>query len=132
MSLNAHITLVEYDEQVLELAKEHFGLVESEMISVVHADAFTFCQNYPDKFDLILIDLFVDLDIPQELSEATFWKNLQRLAAPSAQVLLNTIAHNEQSKVQVNEIRELLRSVSANVDEIVLQEMNHMFIVHLD
>ena len=132
MKINAHITMLEHDSEVIRLGQQHFGLQGSDRLKIVHKDAFAFCQSCTSpKYDLILIDLFKDLSIPEEVGEIEFWNDLQRLLGQNGRIVFNTILHDDVSRSKVEELKVLLSDRYGSVQELVLFEINHVFIIQV-
>ena len=69
----AKIDGVDNDADIIETGKKHFALGEQN-VNIFINDAEKFLQDSVSKYDLILLDTFVELDIPQHLSTADFFK----------------------------------------------------------
>ncbi len=70
------IIAVEIDPKVIEIAKEEFGIVESPNQSIVQEDAFIYVKNSNEAFQLIIIDLFIDSEVPTIFFEQEFCRNV--------------------------------------------------------
>ncbi|GGG28897.1 spermidine synthase [Hymenobacter glacieicola] len=87
------ITAVELDPAIVELAATEFGIRPDAQLQIVCADAFEWVATAPtDAYGLIVIDLFIDLTLPRQLSEVYFWQQVRRVLQPGGAVLLNTLA----------------------------------------
>ena len=129
MGVKAHLTMVEFDPVVLEIGSEYFGFGETPLLCIELADAFEYCRSTQEKFDLILIDLFVDKEMPGYLIENSFWEDMKSCCAPNATILLNTIVHDEKSRSRVNTIQKTLSNLQGDLSKITLQDINHLFIL---
>jgi cyclopropane fatty-acyl-phospholipid synthase-like methyltransferase len=89
------VTGVEIDPKVLELAKRYFSLDKIPNLKLIQADARSFVQSSPDGFDLIVIDVFVDRDMPGFLFEKEFAEAVQRLVNKNGYVLFNTLVMSD-------------------------------------
>ena len=88
---NSKITGVEWDEKILEIAKNEFGLVENENTRLVHNDAIHFLENNKQGFDLIIVDLFIADTIPATALSDVFIQRLCESILPGGQLIFNTI-----------------------------------------
>jgi len=70
------IIAVEIDPKVIEIAKEEFGIVEYPNQSIVQEDAFIYVKNSNEAFQLIIIDLFIDSEVPTIFFEQEFCRNV--------------------------------------------------------
>lgn len=108
--VKAHITVVEHDEEILQLGVEHFGFVEDQHTKIVHADAFAFCATSTEQYQLILIDLFTDMEVPEQLRTERFFADLERIKTKRALILLNAMEYDEQSTRHVSAIEQAMKA----------------------
>ncbi len=64
---------VDNDSDIIETAKKYFAL-EKQNVNVFIKDAQEFLENSKSNYDLILLDTFVELDIPMHLTTDSFFK----------------------------------------------------------
>jgi spermidine synthase len=106
------ITAVELDSAIIEIAINEFGIEAHQPLELVCADAEQYVQSATDKFGLIIIDLFIDLQVPEQFFSDDFWRNIESLLQPGGKVLFNggvNSAHEEQ-------IEYLLKNDSLGLD----------------
>jgi spermidine synthase len=97
-SKTAHVTGVEIDATILQIAREEFGIVENSLTKLVQEDAIVFMANNADRYDLIIIDLFIVDTIPEAALEAPFLKQLVTALEPGGYVVFNTIPETMSSE----------------------------------
>lgn len=83
------ITGIEIDPLVIEIAEKEFKSVGFENVKWVLADAIEYVAEAKDKFDLIVVDVFIDAKVPQGIYDASFWRNIESLVADNKFVLFN-------------------------------------------
>ncbi|GAA3512535.1 methyltransferase domain-containing protein [Aquimarina addita] len=83
------ITAVEIDEMIIEIAKQEFNIVEDESLTIICDDAIAYVETCQQKFDLIIIDLFIDTIVPDQFYKSDFWNNLILLTKPKGHVIFN-------------------------------------------
>ncbi|MBU3744784.1 MAG: methyltransferase domain-containing protein, partial [Sediminibacterium sp.] len=88
---NSKITGVEWDEKILAIAQNEFGLVENENTRLIQKDALHFLENSTQTFDLIIVDLFIADTIPAEALSDYFLQRLCEALLPGGQIIYNTI-----------------------------------------
>ena len=96
------ITAVEIDAAIIEIAINEFGIEAHQPLELVCADAEIYVSSTPEKFGLIIIDLFLDLEVPGQFFSEDFWKNLAGLLQPGGKIIFNAgvnSAHEEQISV---------------------------------
>lgn len=96
------ITGIEIDEEVLEIARTYFHLNEIENLRLIVYDAFEFVLRTKNTFDLIIIDVFDDIQMPNFLFEAFFLHRLYDILNPDGKILFNTMI-SEYEHFQRNE-----------------------------
>ena len=73
----AIIVGVEKDKVVLEIATEYFELDRFQHLELHLADAVEYIQTEDRQFDLIVVDVFVDLEVPGTLETPQFVQKLK-------------------------------------------------------
>ncbi len=109
--LKCAITGVELDGNVIDFAKKYFDIEKYKSLQIVQADAFEFVQQCNEKFDLIVVDLFVGDTVPADFSSEEFISNLKRLSNDKCCVAYNKMTDNAKHK------QELI-ALSANFDKV--------------
>lgn len=66
------IDAVEIDAQVAELARTQFGLPDDERIRVTVADGRRFLEDSPNTYDIIVVDAFIEDQVPPPLTTEEF------------------------------------------------------------
>jgi spermidine synthase len=83
------ITAVEIDPAVIEVAYREFELGEHKPLEIICIDALEYVKNSSEEFGLIIIDLFLDLDVPVQFFTASFWKDISALLTAEGKLLFN-------------------------------------------
>lgn len=99
-----NIVAVEIDPKVIRLAKDEFGISSSEKLQIIQQDAFEFVKNSEEKFQLIIIDLFIDLDVPPIFHKKEFCKNVSSLLMKNGAVIFNVGVNLEKDSTVVEKI----------------------------
>lgn len=96
------ITGVEIDPEIISVANQYFDLDTIKQLKIVIEDAFEFVLKTTAKYDLIIIDIFQDINMPNFLFEDFFSKKVCSLLSPNGFILFNTMildeAHNVRNK----------------------------------
>jgi len=69
---NNTIEAVELDPVIIDIAKSEFGIIEDQHLKIHCADAFTFVKTNTTTFDLIIVDLYIDLSVPDKFLSTEF------------------------------------------------------------
>jgi len=106
------ITGVEIDAEMIQIANQYFNLNEIQQLQIVIDDAFEFVLKTKDKYDLIIIDIFEDTNMPNFLFEKFFSERICFLLKDHGFVLFNTMildeAHNVRNRKYISEINPKL------------------------
>lgn len=128
-NLKAKITGVEIDKEVLLLANTYFQLNKTANLELVKADAFHYINTTKKNYDLIIVDIFNDTEMPQELFKEHFWKSTHNLLNKNGLCLFNTIYTSskdiERNKSLTNDLEHLFTSIN----RIKTQQINELFIL---
>lgn len=123
------ITAVELDPVVIQVASEEFDIRPDATLQIVCADAFAWVATAPAAgFGLIVVDLFIDLDLPAGLYTAGFWQQLWRLLRPGGCVVFNTLL-STPVWVEGLEIHEYLAGVGFLVKDVEVERFNRLLIL---
>jgi len=102
------ITGVEIDPEMIQIANLYFNLHLIEQLNVVIDDAFEFVLKTKEKYDLIIIDIFEDTNMPNFLFEKFFTDRVCAILKENGFVLFNTMildeAHNVRNKKYIAEV----------------------------
>lgn len=88
--LNLEITALEKDRVVVNVYHEYFKK-EAHNTKLIEGDAIMFLKNNTQKFDYIFVDVFKNLDVPEEFKTSSFLKLLSQASAPHTQIAMNVI-----------------------------------------
>jgi spermidine synthase len=128
LGLRMPITAVEWDPAMVTLARKHFGLDMLGDITVVEGDATIQVHALPGRFDLVLVDLFDDLDLARGVETMGFLHGLRDRCAEGGVVCFNTVAYDEASDARCQRVHDGLRRVFHTVEEMRLEEVNRVFL----
>jgi spermidine synthase len=92
-----HITGVEYDAELLQIAQDHFMLPpEGPFISYQIADAREYLEHCQDSYDLIIVDLFDAFQSPKWLLENNTINRMKDLLTPRGAIGYNLIINSDK------------------------------------
>jgi spermidine synthase len=97
------ITSIELDPAIIFVANEYFNLgALSENHTIMQMDAFEYVLTTEATFDLIVIDIFKDAEMPAFLFEKYFIDKLKSLLNLNGFIIFNTIILNKENKNRNN------------------------------
>lgn len=94
------ITGVEIDSSIIALANEYFQLDQIPNLEIVIDDAFEFVLKTKEKYDLIIIDIFQDTNMPNFLFEDFFINRIGFLLKENGFILFNTMCLKESDNIR--------------------------------
>jgi hypothetical protein len=104
--LKSTVTGVELDGKVIDFAQQYFEIEKYANLKIVQADAFEFVQDCNEKFDLIVVDLFVGDTVPAAFASEEFIQNLKKLCNEKCCVAYNKMTDNAQHKEELKALSE--------------------------
>lgn len=108
------ITGVEIDSDIIQIANEYFNLNQIKQLEIIIDDAFEFVLKTKNQYDLIIIDIFEDTNMPNFLFERFFSERICSILKNKGFVLFNTMildeAHNIRNQKYISEINSKLYS----------------------
>lgn len=128
LGIDAPITAVEIDPAMVELARSEFGLEEQLDVHVVLGDAIIQVQAMRQRFGLVVVDLFADLELAQGVDTAGFAHALRDRCAEDGVVCFNTVSYDAVSEARCTKVKERLLRVFNSVEEYRTEELNRVFI----
>lgn len=124
-----HLTAIEIDPVIIELADTEFGIRPDAQLEIVRADAFEWVHTAPtSQFGLIVVDLFVDLALPAGLQTTAFWQELRRILRPGGYILFNTLTE-VPLYVDNKEMSAYLETTGFSVKTMEVELLNQLFIL---
>lgn len=86
----APITAIELDPVVIDIAEKEFGITESEDLNIIVGDAYDYTLETKSRFDLTIIDIFIDIYVPDKFYSTKFWEAITKAVNLNGFVLFNT------------------------------------------
>lgn len=98
INYKGNITGVEIDPAVAEIANTYFSLDTVPNLTLVIDDAFEFVLKTKEKYDLIIIDIFQDTEMPTFLFQEFFINRINFLLNVNGFILFNTMTLTNDHK----------------------------------
>lgn len=90
---HAFITILEWDEVMISIAKELKLFTHSSKIKIIHEDASLCLPLMKEQFDIIIIDMFTGSVPPQFISEKPFMDTISKVLKENGVVFINIYSH---------------------------------------
>lgn len=98
------IYAVEIDPEMIRIAKEEFGIVESWNTKIIEDDAFLFTKTTKRKYQLVIVDLFIDTEVPQIFYQKEFCDRLARIISPGGAFIYNVGMNPKNNSVSGDQL----------------------------
>jgi spermidine synthase len=93
-----HIDAVEIDPIIIEIANTEFGISESKNLNIHCTDAFEFITTNSKKFDVIIVDLYIDLTVPDKFLNLEFWNHVIASKSSKGTIIFNASVKDSKIK----------------------------------
>ena len=128
--LNCKITGVEIDPEIIALGHRFFGTGAYANLTILNVDAFLFMQKNQDKYDLVVVDLYLDMEVPAQAETPEFAFQLKNALSGNGQLVFNKYIYNEGSGQSAAALRKTLNEIFADIKTYKTghDQMNNMFV----
>jgi spermidine synthase len=122
---DVHITSVELDEEIIEIAKNYFNLAEIPNHTVIHEDACRVIIEpeknglVPQTIDVVIVDIFIGDKYPDLGSSGNFLAAVKRLLVPGGLAVFNRI-YLEDHQDDVNSFIETAENFFSEVQSVTV------------
>ncbi len=125
---NVEITGVEADEKVLALYEKYFiEEITSELI-LVEAFAEDYVTTITKTYDLIIVDVFIDIEVPSSIKESSFYKPLQNRLNKNGILIFNFIVLNEKEQIEFEKIKDYFKLNYRRVETTEFMKFNKILV----
>ena len=104
LKLNCHLIAVEYDPMMIDIAMKHFDLQKFQNMTILIDDASNYVDHSIQKFDLIVVDLFTDNEVPDKFTEFEFIEKSLSLLCKSGILVFNMMTENLHQQQRFNQL----------------------------
>nr|WP_317632855.1 methyltransferase domain-containing protein [uncultured Flavobacterium sp.] len=96
------IDAVDIDPVILKIAEEEYKINRFKNCSFFATDAKLYVEKCTKKYNIIIIDLFIDYQIPDFVFDKCFIDNIKRLLEDKGVILFNTISLEKKQNQNSN------------------------------
>ncbi len=86
------IDVVEIDDQLATIAERYFGFAKNPRLQIIHQDGRLFLDQSVSRYDLILVDAFLETQTPDSLTERSAGAVFRQRLAANGIMATNSIA----------------------------------------
>ncbi len=120
LGFNCHITGIEADEKVIEIARMHFYLDKLKNIETHVSDAFDYVESCSGKFDLIVIDIYIDDKVPVKFESREFIERIYNCLNDGGKVVFNRLKPANSSDQSIEVLIRKFDSIFPKVKTVVI------------
>jgi spermidine synthase len=120
---------VEIDPEMIQIAKNYFQLDKIPNLSIIIDDAFEFVLKTKKTYDLIIIDIFQDTEMPPFLYEKFFADRIGDLLNYNGFILFNTMILNEKQEQRNAAYLKIFNAKSYHIHAIPRVEQHNELII---
>lgn len=120
LGFNSHITGIEADPKVIEIAKEHFYLNKLQNAEIHIMDAFDYIIRCSEKFDLIVIDIYLDDKVPVKFESRDFIEKIYQCLHIGGKVVFNRLRHTNDGEQPIQVLIGKYNSIFPKVSTVVI------------
>lgn len=115
----ASIIGVDIDEKIITIGQEQFGLSKIEKLKLIVQDALAHVRTNREKYDFVIVDLYIGRNIPDFESSVAFVHDLHARVDSGGSVLFNFLHDGEFEKR------------SENLRKLLMREFDHVYLIDL-
>jgi spermidine synthase len=91
------IMAVDIDPVVIQIAKDEFGIIPDRRTRIECIDAGQYVKQTQEKFDLVIVDVFIDNRVPAKFLLVEFWHLLRKLVCDRGCVIFNSVSESSDT-----------------------------------
>jgi len=105
---------VEEDGTVIELGKKYFRIRNSRNLKVVKKDAYDFVRQEKKPYHLIIVDVYINNEVPFRFESRDFLNRCIRLLKPEGMLIFNKLVYDKKTRNEAYTIQETLEQLTGN------------------
>lgn len=122
LAMECNIIGVEKDPLVIQLGETYFDTARFAELDIREADAAEFMMSEKRTFDLIVVDVYVDFEVPSNCETEEFIKDLERCLNPGGMVLFNKLVYNHKAGEEAEALLKKFQSLPGKTRVIKVKE----------
>ena len=112
-----HITALDIDPVIIEISQKEFNISETENLKIICDDAIHYMNNNSEVFDLIIIDIFIDTEVPSPFLKTSFWNQIVKANSSKGSILFNASLDTDDNNNLIN-LKQLLIDNQYEIEQI--------------
>jgi spermidine synthase len=119
---------VEIDNKVIELGKKYFNTNALKNVTIHCTSADQFLKDCQKKFDLIIIDVYLDLNVPKELETDRFLVYVKNAMNIGGMVIFNKFINSRINRDEFPLLKELYEKTFGNLKILTVTVTDKIFV----
>jgi spermidine synthase len=111
-------TFVELENEVVDVARDYFGITDNTKRKIVVGDAKVFMGENIKKYDLVIVDLYSGDDVPIFVSGTKFLNQIKLAIGTKGKAIFNYASHSFR-KLDFVQFELKLQARFTNVNKVV-------------
>lgn len=128
LKMNCHITGVEIDSEVIKLAHQYFKLASIDNCEIFEQDAQEYIHITKNKYDLIVVDVFNEIEVPDKFRTASFIEALKNCLSPLGLVYFNFVVDSSNQRNQYTQLKQVFSQHFSNNKTYQLLDSNYVLV----
>jgi spermidine synthase len=117
------VTGIEADKEVIRLAKKYFPEARKENVRIIHSDASEYLTTSSDNFDLVVVDVFVNDEVPASCQSIDFFSRIKAHLNMQGKIYVNKM-YRKNDRIKPKELEHNIRAVFRDVQVIPVPGFN--------
>ncbi len=122
----AEIIGVEIDKKIIDVAECYFNLHKLKNLTVINADGVKFINQTKEKFDLVVVDVYLGQKMPKVFRGEKFFKRVEGVLNKKGVIIINHLFFKDY-KDQVN---KLIRVIEKEFKKIKLMRVASNLLIY--
>lgn len=99
------IKALEIDKVIIDVAQKEFNLMNDDALEIICGDAFEYIKNTEKTYDIVIVDIFIDRNLPDECYTSEFWNNLSKITKTKGFIVFNAGFYQLDNKKLADTLR---------------------------
>jgi spermidine synthase len=122
LGIDCSITGIEKDPDIIRIGKEHFNTSAFVNLEIIEADAAEYLEAEISQYDLIIIDVYVDILVPDSCESIDFVQDVDRCLKPGGMALFNKMIYNREAAKQAVALETKFNTLAGELEVLKIRE----------
>lgn len=128
LKMDAPITGVEQDYAIVQIAREFFDIDRLHTLNLIADDAMNYIRHCEAQYDLIAIDLYHDVSVPEQFESDEFLHHVSRCTMQGGLVFFNKVAATRKLYSEFLKLEAKLENIFGNVRSLKALGINRVLV----